>query len=311
MIIAGEKWACEACVRGHRVSNCQHSDRPLQHINKKGRPVSQCQHCRTLRKSRSAHVRCDCSSEKLHTKEASTVAGVTQGSCSCSFGGRCACAIKKETLDPVPESDSDGPPIVEKRRARTHTKSPENNLTIFTNGYHKPAHKYNNTAQKYGSPYPAPRSQSLCGPSPSSLVPHSENYSSYLEASNPMMKDSSIGNLTEPNLQVSNCSPSDLSPASNEVYFGAQLPIVDLFTPGEINWSQTLDNLSSAPDTDNPLYSAGINSASIDWSHYEGLEFNNEDFTEELFSQPSSFTGFDFVSLDLLWGIDTHSGSVL
>lgn len=25
MIIDGEKFACEACVRGHRVSNCQHS----------------------------------------------------------------------------------------------------------------------------------------------------------------------------------------------------------------------------------------------------------------------------------------------
>lgn len=96
MIIDGEKYACEACVRGHRVSNCQHSgksfldikacgiavaarctpklsytcralanlvlstDRPLQHINKKGRPVSQCAHCRAMRKSRSAHVKCDC-----------------------------------------------------------------------------------------------------------------------------------------------------------------------------------------------------------------------------------------------------------
>lgn len=37
MLIKGEKWACEACVRGHRVSNCQHADRPLQHINKKVR----------------------------------------------------------------------------------------------------------------------------------------------------------------------------------------------------------------------------------------------------------------------------------
>lgn len=25
MLINGEKWACEACVRGHRVSNCQHN----------------------------------------------------------------------------------------------------------------------------------------------------------------------------------------------------------------------------------------------------------------------------------------------
>lgn len=35
MLIKGEKWACDACVRGHRVSNCQHTDRKLQHINKK------------------------------------------------------------------------------------------------------------------------------------------------------------------------------------------------------------------------------------------------------------------------------------
>jgi hypothetical protein len=40
MLIKGEKYACEACVRGHRVSNCQHSDRPLQHINKKVHQIS-------------------------------------------------------------------------------------------------------------------------------------------------------------------------------------------------------------------------------------------------------------------------------
>ena len=43
------------------------TDRPLTHINKKGRPVSQCTHCRGLRKSRAAHVKCDCG-EKSHTK---------------------------------------------------------------------------------------------------------------------------------------------------------------------------------------------------------------------------------------------------
>lgn len=35
-------------------------DRPLQLISKKGRPVSQCNHCRVQRKSRSAHVKCEC-----------------------------------------------------------------------------------------------------------------------------------------------------------------------------------------------------------------------------------------------------------
>lgn len=47
-------------LKGHRVSSCTHKERPLFHVNKKGRPVSQCQHCRGLRKSRAAHVKCVC-----------------------------------------------------------------------------------------------------------------------------------------------------------------------------------------------------------------------------------------------------------
>ncbi|KAL4981058.1 copper fist DNA binding domain-containing protein [Aspergillus desertorum] len=45
MLIDGEKWACEACVRGHRTSTCKHHDRPLIHINRKGRPFSTCSIC--------------------------------------------------------------------------------------------------------------------------------------------------------------------------------------------------------------------------------------------------------------------------
>ncbi len=43
-------------------------DRPLVHVNKKGRPVSQCQHCRGLRKARSQHVHCECQ-QKGHSKD--------------------------------------------------------------------------------------------------------------------------------------------------------------------------------------------------------------------------------------------------
>lgn len=81
MITNGEKYACESCIRGHRVAQCQHTgkfiiygssrrawlmltraDRPLQRVGKKGRPVSQCNHCRTLRTSRSVHTNCKCGS---------------------------------------------------------------------------------------------------------------------------------------------------------------------------------------------------------------------------------------------------------
>ncbi|KAL1963425.1 hypothetical protein VTN77DRAFT_8326 [Rasamsonia byssochlamydoides] len=55
MLIDGEKWACEACVRGHRVSSCRHHDRPLIRINKKGRPFSVCRLCRGPCKDREEH----------------------------------------------------------------------------------------------------------------------------------------------------------------------------------------------------------------------------------------------------------------
>jgi hypothetical protein len=60
-------------VRWARSISCQHRadafpDRQLMHVNKKGRPVSQCHHCRGMRKSRSSHVHCECS-QKGHSKE--------------------------------------------------------------------------------------------------------------------------------------------------------------------------------------------------------------------------------------------------
>ncbi|RPA96701.1 hypothetical protein L873DRAFT_1829338 [Choiromyces venosus 120613-1] len=123
--------ACEACIRGHRVSGCNHSDRKLLPIAKKGRPVSQCNHCRQMRKARSAHVKCDCGERLALLKEskaagkpvsatasachsttttATTAAPSEEGdpkdpslSCPCCHGGRCTCALKKEHLDSVPE----------------------------------------------------------------------------------------------------------------------------------------------------------------------------------------------------------------
>ncbi|KAL1306099.1 hypothetical protein AAFC00_004217 [Neodothiora populina] len=64
----GTKWACASCLKGHRVSGCTHVDRELTFVPKKGRPVTQCPHCRSERKKRSAHVKCDCG-EKPHPKE--------------------------------------------------------------------------------------------------------------------------------------------------------------------------------------------------------------------------------------------------
>ncbi|KAF5325404.1 hypothetical protein D9619_009678 [Psilocybe cf. subviscida] len=60
MIISTKKYACETCIKGHRSSACKHTDRPLFEIKKKGRPVTQCEHCRELRKTKQVHVKCLC-----------------------------------------------------------------------------------------------------------------------------------------------------------------------------------------------------------------------------------------------------------
>ncbi|EKM56751.1 uncharacterized protein PHACADRAFT_254049 [Phanerochaete carnosa HHB-10118-sp] len=61
MVLVGDKkYACETCIKGHRSSNCKHVDRPLYEIKKKGRPVTQCDHCRELRKTKQVHVKCIC-----------------------------------------------------------------------------------------------------------------------------------------------------------------------------------------------------------------------------------------------------------
>ncbi|KAG8935912.1 hypothetical protein FRC02_005667 [Tulasnella sp. 418] len=60
VLVNGTKYACANCINGHRSSSCGHVQRPLYEIKKKGRPVSQCERCRELRKAKKIHVRCAC-----------------------------------------------------------------------------------------------------------------------------------------------------------------------------------------------------------------------------------------------------------
>ncbi|KAJ6534494.1 copper fist DNA binding domain-containing protein [Mycena vulgaris] len=60
VFVNDKKFACEACIKGHRTSTCSHSDRPLFEVAKKGRPTSQCANCRELRRSKRHHSKCVC-----------------------------------------------------------------------------------------------------------------------------------------------------------------------------------------------------------------------------------------------------------
>ncbi|KAH9947408.1 hypothetical protein B0H21DRAFT_739437 [Amylocystis lapponica] len=62
VFVNSQKFACESCIKGHRSSSCHHTERPLFEIKKKGRPVSQCEKCRELRKTKRMHNKCNCTS---------------------------------------------------------------------------------------------------------------------------------------------------------------------------------------------------------------------------------------------------------
>lgn len=72
MLINGIKFACNTCVKGHRSSNCNHIERPLFEIRKKGRPVTQCAFCRDLRKTRQIHIKCTCTDKSKNIENAAT-----------------------------------------------------------------------------------------------------------------------------------------------------------------------------------------------------------------------------------------------
>ncbi|KAI9352270.1 hypothetical protein DFJ73DRAFT_358478 [Zopfochytrium polystomum] len=56
------RFACERCQAGHRSASCDHVSRRLLEIRDKGRPATQCSHCREKRRAGSGHShhRCLC-----------------------------------------------------------------------------------------------------------------------------------------------------------------------------------------------------------------------------------------------------------
>ncbi|KAK4153066.1 hypothetical protein C8A00DRAFT_43946 [Chaetomidium leptoderma] len=309
MLIDGEKWACEACVRGHRVSNCQHHDRPLQHINKKGRPVSQCQHCRAMRKSRAAHIKCECG-EKTH--KCVHLRPVIEGhkeSCCCNHGGRCTCCHKREPkLDTVPESDSDeAPPSLarsskssSRARRRANTTNSDAMLSFDANGHHKPTYKHAKPSQKCG-PYQLSRVNSMTSVTTSMRNRSMDDLfgaASSGDSSSATGSGSSEG-IAQVQRRVRSEAASPLLEASSSfAQLNGQLPPLDLSSikyPPYI--PNSADFFGSLSDYEQPMFSAGLSAASVDWSNYEGLELagKTDDFAPSNYSQAQSYGGtFDF-----------------
>ncbi|AAS52389.1 AEL295Cp [Eremothecium gossypii ATCC 10895] len=103
VLLNGVKYACERCIRGHRVTTCNHTDQPLMMIKPKGRPSTTCAHCKELKKNRNAHPSgvCTCGREekRRQLRAAKEEARVRGRRCRCADREACVCHKTRRRRD--------------------------------------------------------------------------------------------------------------------------------------------------------------------------------------------------------------------
>jgi hypothetical protein len=162
-------------------------------------------------------------------------------------------------------------------------------------------------AHKCGTPYVVPRAHSIHGASPGGLANRSFDNLPHISTIDALhgdshIKDSMVSAQQEQRMIKSEHN-SPIFGSTNLSQLNGQLPPLDLSSlesyPLEYSFpSLDFDGLPAVSDVEQPIFSAGLSAGSVDWSHYDGLDFNNENFAASNFSQAPSFTGFDFSSID-------------
>lgn len=106
VLINGVKYACERCIRGHRVTTCNHTDQPLMMIKPKGRPSTTCNHCKELRKNKNANPSgmCTCGRQEKkrlaqRAKEEARAKAKSE-TCKCLDKEKCLCHSKRRSRKP-------------------------------------------------------------------------------------------------------------------------------------------------------------------------------------------------------------------
>lgn len=108
VLVNGIKYACERCIRGHRVTTCNHTDQPLMMIKPKGRPSTTCSHCKELRKNKNANPSGECTcgrQEKKRlaqkAKEEARAKAKSKDDCRCIETDKCTCHARRKNRRPA------------------------------------------------------------------------------------------------------------------------------------------------------------------------------------------------------------------
>lgn len=199
--------------------------------------------------------------------------------CGSGHCARSSCATRKDHVDPVRESDSDVPLSHSRRRPRGVTAQSESDLIIFAHGHRKPANGHNTTAHKCGRSDLVPRT--IQGTTLIGLVNRSVDSLLHMSTtdalhSDSLIKDSTVRTRQEQRMAKSEHSSPAQCPRTNLEQLNDFLQPVDLsHAPRDYDFMQNMDGFTSVAPLEQPLFSTYLNSAAIDWFHYDDLGLYN------------------------------------
>lgn len=165
-------------------------------------------------------------------------------------------------------------------------------LSFDENGHHKPTHKHIKASHQHG-PYTLNRVSSM----------HSNSSSGSLgtrSMDNLHSCKSSVRSRTAASTPPSDIESDLASPGDTLQQLNGQLPPLDLssirypkYTPSQYpDYAPFIDLFGGVSDGEQPIFSAGLSAASVDWAQYDGLELG-DGYMPSSFGQAESFTGFD------------------
>lgn len=238
-------------------------------------------------------------------------------------------------MDTVPESDSEDEAaasrsarasrVQQRLRTRANTDTSEPLLAFDEYGHHKPV-KHNKAAQ-------------MCGPYQLSRV-------NLLQSNSSRMPNRSVDDLLHHGRKTGDAPRSSQSPAAAAAAaacggpgqdqpktrseaasplltgipslsrLSGRLPPLDLSRIERPPYvPNSADFFGSYSDYEQPMFSAGLSASSVDWSHYDGLEFasgsradNAVDFAPSNYSHPQS-NGFDFSGSEQMHTLTTNTST--
>lgn len=195
---------------------------------------------------------------------------------------------EKDALPPRPR-----PPV---RRRRANTVHSDGPLTFDKHGNYKPIHRHNKLGPKTGGPYQLGRvnsihsTGSLCNGSPDRLAD---------SITRDALSNTRAMGIAEQRRVKSEAASPLLSGSAGIHHLHGHLTPLDL---SGIEYPAYMPNSSfdlfsgSAYEQDGPIFSAGLSSASVDWSHIE-LADKNDNFAPSSYGPncSQSFNGmFDY-----------------